>query len=221
MVSDPYKVLGLSPGASDEEVKAAYRKLAKKYHPDLNPGNQRAADRMNEINAAYEQIKNPQQQDGPYSYNSGGYSYSSRTYDGWGDSYSANQGYESAERNEMKAARNFIRARQFAQAVNALSGVPVHERDGEWYYLHAIANYNLGNRVAALDSARRACAAEPGSERYRQLLMQIQQGAQTYDDVGEGFGFRRVNLGNNNLCMSLCMANIVLNLCCGGRFLCC
>ena len=39
MVSDPYKVLGLSPDATDEEVKAAYRKLAKKYHPDLNPGN--------------------------------------------------------------------------------------------------------------------------------------------------------------------------------------
>jgi molecular chaperone DnaJ len=223
MVSDPYKVLGLSPGASDEEVKAAYRKLAKKYHPDLNPGNQRAADRMNEINAAYEQIKNPQQQE------SYGQSYSSTAYsDPWGSSYGgsygsagAYQSWESAERNELKAARNFIRARQFAQAVNALSGVPVSERDGEWYYLHAIANYNLGNRVAAMDSARRACAAAPGNERYRQLLLQIQQGAQAYDAAGEGFGFRRVNLGGNNLCMSLCVANLVCNLCCGGRFLFC
>ncbi len=223
MVSDPYRVLGLSPGASDEEVKAAYRKLAKKYHPDLNPGNQRAADRMNEINAAYEQIKNPQQQE------SYGQSYSSTAYsDPWGSSYGgsygsagAYQSWESAERNELKAARNFIRARQFAQAVNALSGVPVSERDGEWYYLHAIANYNLGNRVAAMDSARRACAAAPGNERYRQLLLQIQQGAQAYDAAGEGFGFRRVNLSGNNLCMSLCVANLVCNLCCGGRFLFC
>ena len=54
MVSDPYKVLGLSPDASDEDVKAAYRALAKKYHPDLNPGDKRAAERMNEINAAYD-----------------------------------------------------------------------------------------------------------------------------------------------------------------------
>ena len=217
MVSDPYKVLGLSPDASDEEVKAAYRKLAKKYHPDLNPGNQRAADRMNEINAAYEQIKNPQPQD---SFGSGSGSYAGT----WGGAYGgagAYQSYETGERNELKAARNFIRARQFAQAVNALSGVPTGERDGEWYYLHAIANYNLGNRVAAMDSARRACTAEPGNERYRQLLLQIQQGAQAYDAAGEGFGFRRVNLGNNNLCMSLCVANIVCNLCCGGRFLCC
>ena len=213
MVSDPYKVLGLSPDATDEEAKAAYRKLAKKYHPDLNPGNQRAADRMNEINAAYDQIKNPQPQD------SYGGSASGAAY---GGAYSgAYQSYETGERNELKAARSFIRARQFTQAVNALSGVPVSERDGEWYYLHAIANFNLGNRVAALDSARRACAASPGNERYRQLLEQIQQGGQAYDTAGESFGFRSVNLGNHNLCMSLCLANLVCNLCCGGRFLCC
>ena len=46
MNRDPWQVLGVSPGASDEEVTKAYRRLAKKYHPDLNPGNQRAADRM-------------------------------------------------------------------------------------------------------------------------------------------------------------------------------
>ena len=233
MVSDPYKVLGLSPGASDEEVKAAYRKLAKKYHPDLNPGNERAAARMNEINAAYDQIKNPQGQQEAYGAGSSG---SGASYGGdgsaWSDAWSyawntyggstgAYQGREQTERNEVKAARNFIRARQFEQAVVALSGVPSAERDGEWYYLNAIANYNLGNRVAALDSARRACTISPGNERYRQLLQEIQQGAQAYDSRGEGFGFRSVNLGNNNWCMTLCLANIALNLCCGGRFLCC
>ena len=58
MVSDPYKVLGVSRDASDEEIKKAYRDLTKKYHPDLNPGDEHAAQMMNDVNAAYDQIKN-------------------------------------------------------------------------------------------------------------------------------------------------------------------
>ena len=58
-MTDPYSVLGLSPGASQEEVKRAYRRLAKKYHPDLNPGDAEAARKMQQINAAYELIQNP------------------------------------------------------------------------------------------------------------------------------------------------------------------
>ena len=58
MVADPYKVLGVAPDASDEEIKKAYRELTKKYHPDLNPGDEAAAEKMNEINTAYDQIKN-------------------------------------------------------------------------------------------------------------------------------------------------------------------
>ena len=46
MIDDPYSVLGLTPDASDEEVKRAYRALAKKYHPDMNPGDQHAAEMM-------------------------------------------------------------------------------------------------------------------------------------------------------------------------------
>ena len=59
MMDDPYKVLGVSPDATDEEIKQAYRRLAKKYHPDRNPDDKEAARKMQEVNAAYEQIKNP------------------------------------------------------------------------------------------------------------------------------------------------------------------
>ena len=59
MMMDPYKVLGISPGASEEEIKKAHRRLAKKYHPDINPGNAAAAEKMNEINAAYDILTKP------------------------------------------------------------------------------------------------------------------------------------------------------------------
>ncbi len=71
MMMDPYKVLGVSPGATDEEIKKAYRTLAKKYHPDLNPGNEEAEDRMNEINVAYDLLTKPgaeRQKQATYSY---------------------------------------------------------------------------------------------------------------------------------------------------------
>ena len=57
MAKNPYSVLGVSETASDEEIRAAYRSLAKKYHPDLNPNNPEATRRMNDINVAYDQIK--------------------------------------------------------------------------------------------------------------------------------------------------------------------
>ena len=89
MERDPYSVLGVSPGASQEEVKNAYRALAKKYHPDLHPGDAQAAKRMNEINQAYDQIRNPSHAP------SGGDS-SGRTDYGAGNPYGRYGGYGSS-----------------------------------------------------------------------------------------------------------------------------
>ena len=97
---DPYEVLGVSPGASDDEIKAAYRKLAKKYHPDLNNGSAEAEARMKEVNEAYTLlIKHKGQTGGPSGYGSaGGYGSSGGT--GYGSSgsyggYGSSGGYGS------------------------------------------------------------------------------------------------------------------------------
>lgn len=57
---DYYEVLGLSKGATAEEIKKAYRKLAMKYHPDYNPGDKNAEEKFKEINEANEVLSDPE-----------------------------------------------------------------------------------------------------------------------------------------------------------------
>ena len=186
MVADPYKVLGIPPTASEEEIKKAYRDLSKKYHPDLNPGDESAARKMSEINAAYDQIqKGGGQQAGAGAQGAAGYGpYGQAGYGGYGGygSYGGWGGYsyqearqQQYERSEYTAAVNYIRNGMYREAINALNGVPAMERDARWYYLHAGANMYMGNKVAAMESARRACEIEPENEEYQNLLRQLQR----------------------------------------------
>src|ERR687886_678643 len=59
-VKDPYKTLGVDKKASDEEIKRAYRKLARQYHPDRNPNDPQAEERFKEIQAAYSLLSDPE-----------------------------------------------------------------------------------------------------------------------------------------------------------------
>jgi molecular chaperone DnaJ len=224
MVQDPYKVLGVSPDASDEEIKKAYRELTKKYHPDRNPDNPAAAAKMNDINAAYDAIKNgtAQQQ---YAYQ-GAQQYGEDPFSAWGwgpyGAYGAygyqQQARQQTERSEYTAARNYIRNGMYREALNALSGVPAAERDGRWHYYAGVAQLYLGNRIAALEEARQAVALDPANAEYQRLLQQLQGGADYYDDYTTQY---RSSAGDGRMCTNLCLTGICLSNFLGFRICCC
>ena len=215
MMEDPYKILGVSPGASDEEIKRAYRALAKKYHPDRNPNDAEAAKKMQQINAAYEQIKNPSAQQ---SQGYGGYSqYDPFGFGGFGGYQQRSYTDSDSGDNYQKAAMNYIRFGRYREALNALENST--QRDARWYYLSALANDGLGNQVTALEHIRRAVSMEPDNQEYIDTLNRIEHGGAAYrQQAGNFSGFEM----RSNPCMSLCLCYLAQMLCCGRPvFFCC
>lgn len=222
MVDDPYKVLGLSPNATDDEVKRAYRALAKKYHPDLNPGDQEAARRMQEVNEAYDQIKNPEkyahqqasQGGGSYANPYGGPFYG---YDPFG-SYEQRRASARQSDQYQNSAEQYIRFRRWQEALNALESS--RNRNARWYYLSALANDGLGNQVTALEHMRKAVSMEPDNQDYLWALDQLEKGGSAYRRQAGNYGGFSVG---GFPCANLCLCYLAQVFCCGGRmpFLCC
>ena len=192
-MTDPYSVLGLSPGATDEEVKKAYKRLAKKYHPDVAGNSEEAARKMREINAAYDQIINHRND---WQYQSQRSSYSSS--------------YDSGEPIEMQAAVNYINARRFMEALNTLYSIPEGKRSGRWYFLSAYAKAHTGDTVGARADINIAIQKEPGNMSYIAFRDNLMGRRSAYSGYTENYA---QHTGMGGLCSSLCLSMLFFRFC--------
>jgi len=222
MNKNPYDVLGVSPSASDDEIKKAYRDLTRKYHPDANEDNplaDLAEEKFKEVQEAYDMIMKERA-----SGNTGGYSYGGGSNSSYGGSSSYGYGntgggygnYQSAQQDpRLQAAVNYINSRRYREALNTLDQVP--ERSALWYYLSGCANAGLGNNVLARDHAAQAVNMEPNNLQYRQLLNQLDFSSRRYQNspYGNGYGAGGSTCGTGNMCCDLFIADQLCE-CMGG-----
>lgn len=220
-MSDPYSVLGVDRNASDDEIKKAYRKMSRKYHPDANinnPHKEEAEARFKEVQQAYRQIMDERER----GFGSGGYgSFGGFGGDPFGSAgqYGGNGGQSGGTEEDihLRAAANYIRSGHYREALNVLDGIT--ERSALWYFYSASANSGLGNNVTALEQAREAVRLDPGNAQYQMLLQRIQNGETWYQQYRSAYGYP--GTFDTSCCTKLCVANILCNLCCGGSGLCC
>lgn len=197
-MKDPYSVLGVSQSASDDEVKKAYRDLARKYHPDNyqnNPLADLAEEKMKEINEAYDTITKQR---------SGGYQHSASSAYGYQGGY---QQYSSAGSNSAYARiRSLINAGDLQTAERLL--MEVSTKTAEWYFLSGSIAYRKGWLDEAMQNYNRAVQMEPNNMEYRQALAMCQRGGTAYRPYG-------YTTNTVDAC-DCCTAMLCMNMCCGG-----
>ena len=202
---DPYSVLGVKPDASDQEIKKAYRELARKYHPDNyvdNPLADLAEEKMKEVNEAYEAIQKQRSGGG----GGGGYSQSSSSSSGGYQYGYQQQSYGGGTNNPtFNRVRNLINMGDLNSAERLLQEVP--QKSGEWYFLKGAVCYRRGWLDEAMQNYNLAVQMEPGNMEYRQALNMMQRGGQAYRPYGNSGGMDSLDCCTTMLC---------LNCLCGG-----
>ncbi len=195
-MTDPYKVLGVSPSASDEEIKKAYRELAKKYHPDAyanNPLKDLAAEKMKEINEAYDKIVSERQN-------------GSRS-----SSYTNNSGSSSFSR-----VRQMIMNGEYNSAQAELDRNP--SGSAEWHYLKGCIYLKQQYYSQARAHLEKAVMMDPQNEEYRAVYGQLMQSQYQYG----GFNTQRTggDCDTCDMCSGLLCADCLCE-CCGGDLIRC
>lgn len=206
-MTDPYQILNVSSTASDDEIKKAYRELARKYHPDNyhdNPLADLAQEKMKEINAAYDEIQRRRSSSG---------SGSAAAYQSYGSYQQQSSGSAVFRQVRLAINRNDLHT-----AEQLLSQIGDH--DAEWNYLKGTICYRRG----WIDEARRyyqnACQMDPGNAEYRRALDLMENSGTAYRP--EGYDVYSTGCGDN-LCSRVLCTYLMCNLCSlgGMRFICC
>ena len=198
-MSDPYSVLGVKPDASDEEIKRAYRELARKYHPDNyqnNPLADLAEEKMKEINEAYDTI-NRMRSGG----NSGGHQGQSAYRGSYQQQYSG-----TSSGSLYNQVRQAINMGDISRAEQLLRNAP--SQDAEWHFLSGSIAYRKGWLDEAMQQYQMACNMDPGNLEYRQAYNMMRQGGQAYRPYGYSYG----GMDSCDCCTTL----LCLNCLCGG-----
>ena len=190
-MKDPYSILGVSKDASDEEIKTAYRELARKYHPDNyadNPLSDLAGEKMKEINEAYDAIIN-----------------SRRSGSKANGSYYNNS---TSGHSSFPEVRSLINQGRLEQAQEVLDGVPPGSRDAEWYFLNGTVLYRRGWFDQAYTSFATATRMDPQNPEYRNALNRAQRQAGSqynpYRSYGTVGGCNGCDLCSNLICADCC-----------------
>lgn len=195
-MTDPYSVLGIRSDATDEEVKQAYRELARKYHPDRYRDSDLAdlaSEKMKEINAAYEQIQKM------------------RTAHAAGSGAGAKNGTGGGQRSGTNARfaqiRNLINANNVREADRLLRAIPPEERGAEWHFLTGCVLFKRGYYVDAQKLFDRACEMDPYNQEYRTAREQINQQA-------NASGYRTAPTSDMDSACSCCSTLLCADCCC-------
>lgn len=216
-MNNPYEILGVNRNSTDEDIKSAYRELAKKYHPDNyadSPLQEFADEKMSEINAAFDEVMNERRKDG----------YTAEPQQATHNPY---QQHGSSTSSNFADIRAMIQANRLVDAEELLDGIPLNSRDAEWYFLKGSIYYSRGWLDDALNNFTTACKLNPNNAEYRAALNRMGwQKSGNMSGYGQGAYRAPNNTMNRGGCSAcdICQGLICADCCCecmGGDFISC